>query len=608
MFCIQCGKELNDAWSRCPYCGAEIEKRTAENNVNDAINGMSEAKRPEGESSGRRYYKLQGSRRTGRFSFEYIPTDIQVDSENIRVVTHRNKNIENQFKKDQIESVTLPLSQVWVISDAIRLVLFAILLPFSCGLSIFAVILAISMATTRHIKIKLKNGQAVKIPICQKADASDFLKELNYPDDEIRKNNAKKVSEKQWATREWIKTMILIFVAVFTLYLGLNLYSHGNHTESREANNEAPAQEEQKEDLSDTDLEALMGQPEENLKESEVNFDKSETGYELLGGDISVECTEGKINAVSIKGNGEKLPGYHGIKIGMSTDEADGLLKSTYAEYARIEEKTEYINAAAGIDVVLTSDGGNVTEITAAMLTEDELAEYRTKQEESKKNSEEEAETKKKKAEEEKKKAEEEKKKARDEYIFPDSDKKYLTEDEILKVNVNTLRIARNEIFARHGYIFNSADLQKHFESTSWYKGTVKADKFNSDKEFNDFEKKNVALIKKIEDKINGVTTAKSFTGITGEYQCGSDMDAGIISVYDIRDGFVYMDIGTHEYPYLLENVKGEIIDDHTVTYRGMTFIWTDVASLYVLDVPDAFSDVIFEGADYLIAEYYHVS
>lgn len=125
---------------------------------------------------------------------------------------------------------------------------------------------------------------------------------------------------------------------------------------------------------------------------------------------------------------------------------------------------------------------------------------------------------------------------------------------------------------------------------------------------FNDFEKKNVELIKRVEDEINGVADTKSFIGIKGEYQCGSDMEAGVISVKSIRDGIVYMNIGTHEYPYLLENVEGEIIDDHTVSYRGMTFVWNDVASLYVLDVPAGFSDVIWEGLDYLIADYYHVS
>lgn len=250
----------------------------------------------------------------------------------------------------------------------------------------------------------------------------------------------------------------------------------------------------------------------------------------------------------------------------------------------------------------------------AKRKAEEEKTKEEAERKEEEKKAKEEAERKEeeeKKAKEEAERKAEEEEKAKDtlnEYIFADSDNKYLTEDEILRVDVKKLKIARNEIFARHGYIFKSEDLKKNFESTSWYKGTIKADKFNSDKVFNDFEKKNVELIKRVEDEINGVADTKSFIGIKGEYQCGSDMEAGVISVKSIRDGIVYMNIGTHEYPYLLENVEGEIIDDHTVSYRGMTFVWNDVASLYVLDVPAGFSDVIWEGLDYLIADYYHVS
>lgn len=50
--------------------------------------------------------------------------------------------------------------------------------------------------------------------------------------------------------------------------------------------------------------------------------------------------------------------------------------------------------------------------------------------------------------------------------------------------------IGRNEIFARHGYIFTDENLKNHFESTSWYEGTIPAEQFNSDQVFNDFEKK----------------------------------------------------------------------------------------------------------------------
>lgn len=95
----------------------------------------------------------------------------------------------------------------------------------------------------------------------------------------------------------------------------------------------------------------------------------------------------------------------------------------------------------------------------------------------------------------------------RAEYIFPDSAEKYLSEDEVRRVEADKLFIGRNEIFARHGYLFKDEGLKQHFAATSWYKGTVKPEDFNAEQVFNDFEKKNVELIKKVEDEINGTST-----------------------------------------------------------------------------------------------------
>lgn len=60
------------------------------------------------------------------------------------------------------------------------------------------------------------------------------------------------------------------------------------------------------------------------------------------------------------------------------------------------------------------------------------------------------------------------------------------------------LRLARNEIFARHGYIFDSADLNKYFNDKNWYIPSIKPSEW-SDSLLNKYEKKNIALIKKYE-------------------------------------------------------------------------------------------------------------
>lgn len=86
-------------------------------------------------------------------------------------------------------------------------------------------------------------------------------------------------------------------------------------------------------------------------------------------------------------------------------------------------------------------------------------------------------------------------------YIFPDSDTQYLTASEVSSKSKADLRIARNEIMARHGRIFDSADLKEYFESKSWYHGTVSPEDFdkNLDSRLSDVELANIELIKKYE-------------------------------------------------------------------------------------------------------------
>lgn len=86
-------------------------------------------------------------------------------------------------------------------------------------------------------------------------------------------------------------------------------------------------------------------------------------------------------------------------------------------------------------------------------------------------------------------------------FIFPDSASRYLTDSEIRSIPKEMLKVGRNEIFARHGYIFNSEELQNYFESTSWYYGTVLGSDFDMEAVFNEYEKKNVELIQQIENE-----------------------------------------------------------------------------------------------------------
>ena len=80
------------------------------------------------------------------------------------------------------------------------------------------------------------------------------------------------------------------------------------------------------------------------------------------------------------------------------------------------------------------------------------------------------------------------------EYILPDSDSRYLTEDDLTGLNAEQCRLARNEIYARHGRRFVDAGLQRYFDSCSWYSGTIDPADF-SDSVFNEYERANSRLI-----------------------------------------------------------------------------------------------------------------
>ncbi|MCM3568527.1 YARHG domain-containing protein [Neobacillus mesonae] len=78
------------------------------------------------------------------------------------------------------------------------------------------------------------------------------------------------------------------------------------------------------------------------------------------------------------------------------------------------------------------------------------------------------------------------------EFIFPYSDVLRLTESEIAPLSLSQLRLARNEIYARHGYIFKSADLREYFSNKLWYYQDPSFDETS----LNNVEKYNVELIK----------------------------------------------------------------------------------------------------------------
>lgn len=83
-------------------------------------------------------------------------------------------------------------------------------------------------------------------------------------------------------------------------------------------------------------------------------------------------------------------------------------------------------------------------------------------------------------------------------YVLPGSDSRYLREDDLRGLTAEECRLARNEIFARHGRRFEDPALQAYFDACSWYTGTVAAEDFD-ESVFNEYEAANVAFIREYE-------------------------------------------------------------------------------------------------------------
>jgi hypothetical protein len=77
--------------------------------------------------------------------------------------------------------------------------------------------------------------------------------------------------------------------------------------------------------------------------------------------------------------------------------------------------------------------------------------------------------------------------------IFPQSSEILLSEADLVGKDAATLRLARNEIFARNGRFFNDPALKVHFGKFDWYRPQTYEPSLNAT------EKKNVALIRRFE-------------------------------------------------------------------------------------------------------------
>lgn len=92
-------------------------------------------------------------------------------------------------------------------------------------------------------------------------------------------------------------------------------------------------------------------------------------------------------------------------------------------------------------------------------------------------------------------------------YILPMSSEREITEEDLadIKDDAWMLKLARNEIYARHGRMFKDESIQEYFDSKDWYEPKYTAEEFESEHKdlISKLETKNATFIQKYEDKLN---------------------------------------------------------------------------------------------------------
>ncbi len=369
----------------------------------------------------------------------------------------------------------------------------------------------------------------------------------------------KKAVYKNWWF--WVMILLLILVLGLAAYIGI-LSQKGTKDENR---TEPKKEEKEAADFSGIDMETLLGQPEDYAVELGLKNSEGNPAYTGLDGSVQAVYQEGNLVNIVIQSSGEEGPSFHGIRIGMPKEEAAGKMSDAYPEIVDSGESIQFMNLDTKRNVVCGLNGNNVANINVSFLSDEEIGNYRQAREEQ----------------------------MRAQYIFPDSNSRYLSEEEVRGVETGRLFIGRNEIFARHGYIFQDEGLQQHFNSIPWYSGTVTAEQFNADAVFNDFEKKNAELIKRIEDEINGVSApSETFIGMPGVYVSANSLsgttmgNTGKIEILDIGENTIRFSLGILDWSNTILTEDAAIINSNTaqINLYGfvITFTWTDGENLYV--------------------------
>ena len=224
----------------------------------------------------------------------------------------------------------------------------------------------------------------------------------------VNKTEEPKLPKRTKFYRKWPFWIIVLVICAIVAFLLLNMMGQNKDISNDEEIQEKTEKTEEKEvepvtDFSDQDFSTLLGKTEADLGNSGL-IENEDTGeYSALEGNLLVKIKDGEVNEIIITGDEKTAPVFDSVALGTTGDEAKTRLTPDYPESQDITDGFKLLNLDTKGSVECTLTDNKVTKIRYVQLSDEEIQTFNAAKEE----------------------------KLRAEYIFPDSDKKYLSEDEI---------------------------------------------------------------------------------------------------------------------------------------------------------------------------------
>lgn len=147
------------------------------------------------------------------------------------------------------------------------------------------------------------------------------------------------------------------------------------------------------------------------------------------------------------------------------------------------------------------------------------------------------------------------------EYIFPYANERLIARGEYESLDAATLRLAINEIYARHGRQYDTQDLNAYFSSKSWYRPQYSKSEFDKieSQVLNSYERENIKILTGYRDSLLG-----KVGDIRGVYEVKWGEGGAQMTISGQPDAYV-VNINAN---YVVDASKGNV---YAVDFDGIT-------------------------------------